>query len=567
MFYKVILTTILTTILITSKSEIMNYQNLKENVQNDIKTNGNREITGQILQSNLTEIIDSLGKGYQFMGFAGTSTNPGNPDERVWYLAVTQGNYQYFGNVQVPANKWCVFSTNNSGGWDNRILDVGNSSIVDASRNISFLGGSRGALDIDISTKRVYVRSDSWVLINDTQVHFVPQGYTDWSGDGGSALYVVYVDATNLSANTKVYAFSTNEPYPVQMENPLMIGSFWWDGTQIQGINFSCDVYISGKYIYQSNQPVSGSESVCMINKQRGTFNINTDSAKRIELTNDAYVIKLNSTGTGTSYTIAAGNINWIDDGLTSNGIYLLIADCNDNSGTATLYPIKIGELNNMDFLNPVLLGSFSYDSTINFSIQGLSIKNDDVKVNNAYIYGAGSGGAPTDGWAYVEKSGGYENLYLNTLTCEAWLLAKHTDWNLNIDIVNKQLLINESVTWSGGGVPYSLMLKEGLPSLRYKNNISVNYHYGEYFNDWRYNSQNFDGLHVIFAECNYSSGIAVPNCSRFIVIQSGMTYTPQDGYYLHAIGWFTIVNGNIELLSLNAKRPLVNGVLWQGDY
>lgn len=76
-----------------------NYANLKADVQAVITTNGNNEITGALLQSLLISMINSLGVGYQYMGMATPSTNPGTPDQNVFYLASVAGTYTNFNGL------------------------------------------------------------------------------------------------------------------------------------------------------------------------------------------------------------------------------------------------------------------------------------------------------------------------------------------------------------------------------------------------------------------------------------------------------------------------------------
>lgn len=77
----------------------MNYKNLKDAIVAVIKQNGNEEITGNILQQVLVAMVNSLGSGYQFRGIATPETNPGTPDQRVFYLASATGTYSDFGFI------------------------------------------------------------------------------------------------------------------------------------------------------------------------------------------------------------------------------------------------------------------------------------------------------------------------------------------------------------------------------------------------------------------------------------------------------------------------------------
>lgn len=74
-----------------------NYNSLKATIDANIRQNNNEEITGLILNSVLKDMTDSLGAGFQYMGMATPTTNPGSPDQNVFYLASGVGSYTHFG--------------------------------------------------------------------------------------------------------------------------------------------------------------------------------------------------------------------------------------------------------------------------------------------------------------------------------------------------------------------------------------------------------------------------------------------------------------------------------------
>ena len=74
---------------------------LKAAIANIIKTNGNQEITGQVLQNALNNIISSVGENASFVDVATPTTNPGTPDGPVFYLATRNGTYSNFGGIVV----------------------------------------------------------------------------------------------------------------------------------------------------------------------------------------------------------------------------------------------------------------------------------------------------------------------------------------------------------------------------------------------------------------------------------------------------------------------------------
>ena len=96
---------------------------LKAAVAEVIKTNGNQEITGQLLQDALSNIISTIGNNATFAGIATPDTNPGAPDGPVFYLAAKPGTYSNFGGAVVERDA-VIFS------WDPaftawRLLNIG----------------------------------------------------------------------------------------------------------------------------------------------------------------------------------------------------------------------------------------------------------------------------------------------------------------------------------------------------------------------------------------------------------------------------------------------------------
>lgn len=61
-----------------------NWTILKEAIASVIKTNDNQEITGQLLQNALNNIITNVGENATFAGIATPTTNPGTPDGPVF---------------------------------------------------------------------------------------------------------------------------------------------------------------------------------------------------------------------------------------------------------------------------------------------------------------------------------------------------------------------------------------------------------------------------------------------------------------------------------------------------
>ena len=92
-----------------------NWSDLKAAVAKVIKTNGNQEITGAVLQNALNNIISNVGENASFAGVATPSTNPGTPDGNIFYLATEPGTYSNFGGI--VNNGECLILKKNEDSW------------------------------------------------------------------------------------------------------------------------------------------------------------------------------------------------------------------------------------------------------------------------------------------------------------------------------------------------------------------------------------------------------------------------------------------------------------------
>ena len=101
-----------------------NWTTLKEAIASVIKTNGNQEITGAVLQNTLNSIVNSIGKNATFAGIATPSTNPGTPDGPVFYIATTAGVYANFGAQTVETGQIATFTWNGSS-WRKQTIEIG----------------------------------------------------------------------------------------------------------------------------------------------------------------------------------------------------------------------------------------------------------------------------------------------------------------------------------------------------------------------------------------------------------------------------------------------------------
>lgn len=122
-----------------------NYAVLKAAINAVIKTNGNKEITGQVLNQTLMAIVDSFGENYQFAGVAVPSTNPGTPDQNIFYLAAQAGTYTNFGATVLPAGISMLEWKNNT--WSSETFFTIDDAPTAGSDHLVKSGGVKTAID------------------------------------------------------------------------------------------------------------------------------------------------------------------------------------------------------------------------------------------------------------------------------------------------------------------------------------------------------------------------------------------------------------------------------------
>lgn len=155
-----------------------NYEQLKQAISDVIKTNGNQGITGAIMQNALLSIISTVGSNATFAGIATPDTNPGRPDQNVFYLASEPGIYSNFGGVELT-DQVLIF-TNKNGNWAKqdsgiatsaKIIELGNktSSYLRDVNIIDFFKKNEAVIVYgsvgEIASKIEFIQSESFVYL------------------------------------------------------------------------------------------------------------------------------------------------------------------------------------------------------------------------------------------------------------------------------------------------------------------------------------------------------------------------------------------------------------------
>lgn len=160
-----------------------NNQTLKDAIASVVKTNGNNEITGQLMQNALFSIINQFGSGSVFMGIATPTTAPGTPDVNQFYIAETPGTYSNFNGFILTDG--LVFLNNKSGTWTGTVIKLPSNEMlksVASGQNVNafYQGGyvntSANAFDFPVTSgdpnlhKVVItncIEGQQWILISD----------------------------------------------------------------------------------------------------------------------------------------------------------------------------------------------------------------------------------------------------------------------------------------------------------------------------------------------------------------------------------------------------------------
>lgn len=145
-----------------------NYEQLKQIISGAIKANGNQEISGAILQNSLLSIISTIGANATFAGIATPTTNPGTPDQNIFYIAYENGIYSNFGGVALDGEV-AIFS-NEDGSWKKKQTEIASSKSIEDLKNntlknsvsIDSINGKEVSVNISVNktgTNRLYIQT------------------------------------------------------------------------------------------------------------------------------------------------------------------------------------------------------------------------------------------------------------------------------------------------------------------------------------------------------------------------------------------------------------------------
>ena len=106
----------------------MAYDQIKDSIKAVINENGNYEITGNVLQTVLLSMVDTLGPEYQFLGIATKSTVPVVVEGNSFYITAEVGTYTNFknsGNTTITVNQLGILTSTNGTAWNFTPIFIG----------------------------------------------------------------------------------------------------------------------------------------------------------------------------------------------------------------------------------------------------------------------------------------------------------------------------------------------------------------------------------------------------------------------------------------------------------
>lgn len=215
-----------------------NYASLKSDIQRDIKQNGANAITGNLLQSSLLAMINSLGVGYQYMGLATPSTNPGTPDQNVFYIAWIPGTYANFNNEIILNNEFAILKYN--GVWQKETVMISEFSALQTSQKML-----AGLQSISLGNYSSGYYTVSGTTIQETTSYGKKYQPVDISQFAGKKIAVIILGDPGTSGRVSAITDSSNNvlTYKAEIEADFVENGYY-------AIVLQCPS--DGKYLYVS---------------------------------------------------------------------------------------------------------------------------------------------------------------------------------------------------------------------------------------------------------------------------------------------------------------------------
>ena len=260
-----------------------NYANLKSAIQQVVKTNGNNEITGSLLQQSLLAMIDSLGGNYSYSGIATPTTNPGTPDQNVFYIAAEPGAYSNFGGASLSVGEVAILKYN--GSWHK-----------DTTKIASLSGVAQLEQNIDLQLQGGGIFDKTFVFSGGSNYQTIPlrlsagkYKYTTFTGASGVLQDGSGNTIVALNENQTERRFTITDTQASAIEKIVFIGGnirIASVNEQIENLDakidneiFNLQSEIDNKFGYEKNYAwVTGTYTKYQIRFSPGTIRVSTNN-------------------------------------------------------------------------------------------------------------------------------------------------------------------------------------------------------------------------------------------------------------------------------------------------
>ena len=180
-----------------------NWTILKTAIADVVRANGNREITGPLLQSALNSIVNAVGEHATFVGVATPSTNPGVPDGPVFYLASKEGIYPNFG-LTINFGESAVFKWQEDS-WVKLPTGFATTALVDKhlpNSDLMSLADTRENRLISSNGALSETTQDAKVLVIDVSDYWTKEVYISTTKTTGESLFYAFYNSPDLSSGS-----------------------------------------------------------------------------------------------------------------------------------------------------------------------------------------------------------------------------------------------------------------------------------------------------------------------------------------------------------------------------
>lgn len=292
----------------------VDWSTLKSAVADVIKANGNQEITGQLLQSVLNNIITSLGKNATFAGIATPTTNPGLPDGPVFYFATVAGTYANFSGKVLEQGLHVLYNTVDS--WQvHSVMTVAQ----EAGDSNSVVMSQKAVTDAIVD--RTSVLSDTLDNLIKETVSFPHSGFID--KNTGDVVYnpdYVYTNLVRVSKEDRIFYRGA------AFDRGASVAFYAADKSYISSVQFN----VVGTYeveIPENTFYIKGSTSLLTLKGEKPILYIKTNIHKSLDdlqagLGNLNHVISALSGVQHISYELRDGFYNSVNGGFNKYSQY-----------------------------------------------------------------------------------------------------------------------------------------------------------------------------------------------------------------------------------------------------